>query len=166
MPTTEEILSEVRSLHEEVDAAASALAARHVGRLRCQRGCAGCCVDDLSVFEVEAAQIRHHHATLLREGKPGPAGACAFLDGEGTCRVYEHRPYVCRTQGLPLRWIDYDAGTELRDICELNLPGPALEELDEAACWLLGPYEGRLAMLQARSDGGALRRIALRELFE
>jgi hypothetical protein len=30
---------------------------------------------------------------------------------------------------------------------------------------LLGPYEGQLAMLQAREDGGALRRVALRALF-
>ena len=49
-------------------------------------------------------RVRRRKATGIEEGA-GPEGACAFLDGEGGCRVYPDRPYVCRTQGLPLRWI-------------------------------------------------------------
>jgi hypothetical protein len=29
---------------------------------------------------------------------------CAMLEADGRCAVYEHRPLVCRTQGLPLRY--------------------------------------------------------------
>jgi hypothetical protein len=141
---------------------------RHAGRLRCGRGCADCCVDDITVFEVEAERIRERHGTLLAEGVPHPAGACAFLDGEGACRIYEDRPYVCRTQGYPLRWIDEPddgAAVERRDICPLNETGEPITELPAEACWTVGPHEARLALLQHARDGGKLRRVALRDLF-
>lgn len=155
-------------LHAEVDHAAAATAAHHGARLQCKAGCAGCCVDDLTVFEVEANRIRAAHPRLLAEGTPRAAGACAFLDDADRCRIYADRPYVCRTQGLPLRWEDETedgSWAEFRDICALNEPGePALVAIPEAACWTLGPYEGRLAQLQAETGAG-MTRVSLRSLF-
>jgi Fe-S-cluster containining protein len=167
--SADEALARLRALHDEVDARAGALARRHAGRLRCGRGCSACCQDELTVFEVEALRISRAHADLLVSGEPHPEGACAFLDAQGACRVYAERPYVCRTQGLPLRWLaESESGeaVEQRDICPLNEPGgPPIEALPEEACWTLGEVEGRLAALQARLDGGALRRVPLRSLF-
>lgn len=161
-------LLELAALHAEVDARAAALAARHAGRLRCGRGCSACCIDGLTVFEVEAQRIARAHPELLAGASPHAPGACAFLDADGACRVYADRPYVCRTQGLPLRVVyereDGEIG-EVRDICEKNLAGPPLAQLPEDALWPIGPVEERLAALQARLDGGAGRRVALRGLF-
>jgi hypothetical protein len=144
----------VTRLHDAVDSLAGPLAARLGPRLRCARGCAGCCVDELSVFEVEAAVIVRRHRDLLDAAAP---------------RVYAERPYVCRTQGLPLRWLEEDeagAPRELRDECPLNgTEGPPIEALPAADCFTLGPFEERLAALQARVDGGQGRRVALRSLF-
>jgi uncharacterized protein len=164
-----EVLATVRGLHDEVDRSAGALAERHRERLRCGRGCHACCVDGLTVFEVEAERIRAHHAELLRSGRPSPPGGCAFLGDAGECRIYPDRPYVCRTQGLPLRWLEdgpRDESVELRDICPLNEAGEPLEALPASACWTLGPVEERLRRLQEAADGGAGRRVALRALFE
>ena len=74
---------------------------------------------------------------------------------------------MCRTQGLPLRWLAEgpDGTVEMRDICHLNEAGPPLEEIDAAECWTLGPVEGALAQTQADVDGGQLRRVSLRSLF-
>ena len=167
----------VIALHREVDAAAAPLQRQHRERLQCRRGCHDCCVDGLTVFEVEAERIRAAHPRLLAEGRPHPPGACAFLDGEGACRIYDARPYVCRTQGLPLRWLDRDpsgATVEYRDICPLNeLESAPLEALDADACWELGPFESRLAQLQRSTEATgpvgspyqAPARVALRELF-
>jgi hypothetical protein len=159
----------IEALHREIDAAVRPLEATHADRLRCTRGCSGCCVDGLRVFGVEADLIRRHHVDLLDHGAPHPAGACAFLDRDGACRVYAHRPYVCRTQGLPLRWTDDDAGVEARDICSLNEPGgPDLVQLPSEACWTLGPYEARLASLEAERIGRhpvPSDRVSLRDLF-
>jgi hypothetical protein len=162
-------LRAVERLHAEVDARCGALAERHQERLRCRLGCASCCVDDVTVFEVEAERIRAHCADVL-DGAPHPPGACAFLDASGGCRIYAHRPYVCRTQGLPLRWIDFSdaqGAAERRDICPLNETHEPIEELPAEACWELGPVESRLAALQASGqEGRTLRRVRLRDLFE
>lgn len=159
---------ELEAIHRRVDVRAQALSGRHRERLQCRRGCSSCCVDDLTVFEVEAERIRRAHGALLASGQPHPPGACAFLDEEGACRIYPERPYVCRTQGLPLRWFseDGDAVVEHRDICALNLAGPALDSLDEEACWTLGPIELELGQLQERWDGGERKRVKLRALWD
>jgi Fe-S-cluster containining protein len=161
-------LSELERLHESVDRQASALERRHAARLECGRGCNQCCADDLTVFEVEAERIRRDHRQLLVGGDPHPEGSCAFLDDDGACRVYQSRPYVCRTQGLPLRWMETDIEgrrTEYRDICPLNeRPEDPLEALGEHDCWTIGPTESSLAQLQTEFGGG-LRRVRLRDLF-
>ena len=159
-------LAGMERLHEEVDVGATSLARLHEGRLRCARGCCECCIDGLSVFTIEAARIQRSCEAVLNE-EPHPPGRCAFLSAEGSCRIYRHRPYVCRTQGLPLRFFESSAqgAVEYRDICPLNEPGgPPLDTLLENHLWTIGPYEGRLADLQLRFDG-SLRRVALRSLF-
>jgi len=163
-----EALRELERLHEEVDREAARLAAAHGERLHCGRGCHDCCVDGLTVFDIEAELIRLRHAALLRDGRPHGAGGCAFLDAEGVCRIYPQRPYVCRTQGLPLRWLDDAEGgeiVELRDICPLNADGPPVERLPPEQCWTIGPAEGRLAELQRRFGAGRMTRLPLRALF-
>ena len=117
------------------------------------------------MFEVEAERIRSGHADLLRDGTPHPPGACAFLGDAGECRIYADRPYVCRSQGLPLRWIEEEEQVERRDICPLNAEGEPLESLPAADCFTLGPFEARLRRLQDAQDGGKGLRVALRALF-
>jgi Fe-S-cluster containining protein len=157
----------LHDLHAEVDALAAGLARVHGARLHCTRGCSGCCADELTVLPIEAARIQAAHPELLAHGVPHAPGACAFLDAEGVCRIYADRPYVCRTQGLPLRWLEHDeqeAIVEQRDICPLNAAGPALETLPEVACWPIGPFEQRLLDAQDTVAQDAPR-IALRSLF-
>lgn len=119
------------------------------------------------MFAIEAAVLERHYPELLARGTAHAEGGCAFLDDEGSCRVYAHRPYVCRTQGLPLRWLEEEEETgdilETRDICPKNEAGPPLEELDDEACWTLGPFEQRLADRQAEIEEGV--RVSLRGLF-
>ncbi len=55
--------------------------------------------------------------------------------------------------------------TVKRDICPLNAEGPALKELPEEACWLIGPVELELAKLQAETRDPHEDRVALRALF-
>jgi Fe-S-cluster containining protein len=125
-------------------------------------------VGGITVYEVEARNMKAHHRRLLQNGIPHREGACAFLDSKECCRIYEDRPYVCRTQGYPLRWLEErDEGqvVEMRDICPLNDPGEPLETLPVEACWTIGPFEERLARLQCAVHGGQMIRIELRDLF-
>lgn len=157
-----QLLPLITAIHDQIDAAADPLHARHAARLRCAAGCSACCVDDLTVFTVEAARIVAAHRDLLTTGTPHPPGACAFLDADRRCRIYAVRPYVCRTQGLPLRWTD--AGREHRDICPLNDdPADPITALPADACWPIGPAEAALGRLQDAVAPG--QRVRLRDLF-
>ena len=160
-----------RAVDEQAHSIAEAYALAHGHPSTCAPGCSGCCVDELTVFEIEADRIRARHADLLASGEPHPVGACAFLGNGGRCRVYPQRPYVCRTQGLPLRWLEPDGeggGLDHRDICPLNEhpEGFSIVELRPDACWTLGPWESKLRLLQELQDGGEGKRVALRELFQ
>jgi len=166
----QETLDAIERIHTDVELQARMLSRRHAERLQCRLGCSACCKDDLTVFEVEAELIAARHPEVLKQA-PHPAGACAFLNSEGSCRVYASRPYVCRTQGLPLRWIDRvlaDDGVmevfEYRDICHLNDIDPPIEILDASDFWTIGPTEERLIALQETQDDQ--KRISLRSLFE
>lgn len=154
--------------YRQIDLLTGKLEKIHAERLSCKKGCSACCVDGITVFEVEAENIRRRHGGLLENGAPREKGMCVFLDKTGACRIYENRPYVCRTQGLPLRWFDEweDQMAEFRDICPLNEEGEAIENLPEEQCWTIGEFEAKLAALQTDFGDGRLTRISLRELFE
>lgn len=162
-------LAKLIELHNEVDQKVATLVRRHSDRLECKQGCCDCCVDGMTIFEIEAERIRRHHTELLEFGHPHSEGACAFLDEQGACRIYEDRPYVCRTQGLPLRWLDRnDAGdtVEMRDICPKNdSVDEPVERIPAGDCWTLGPYEFRLSRSQVAYRGAPPRRVRLRSLF-
>ena len=164
-----DIMNALEDLYHEIDQRAYELFTLHSDRLLCRQGCIKCCMDGITVFEVEARNIREHYGGLLELGVPHTEDACAFLDSDGTCRIYQYRPYVCRTQGLPLRWLDEtETGdiVELRDICPENESGPAIVTLPEEQCWTIGPFELRLAALQALVSGKETVRVPLRSLFK
>ena len=155
-------------LYRDIDEVCARLHGLHQARLHCRPGCATCCIDGITVFAVEAQNIARRHAGLLESGTPHAPGACAFLDERDQCRIYANRPYVCRTQGLPLRWFDdQENGTvvEMRDICPLNEKGAPVVELAPEECWTIGPFEERLAELQHHHSGAAMTRVRLRTLF-
>jgi Fe-S-cluster containining protein len=87
----------------------------------------------------------------LRECSPGEKEAffertqstpCPNLDEAGLCMMYEARPLVCRTFGLPLR----EERKYLGDVCELNFTSATRKE-QLAAAWdlswedVLGPED-------------------------
>lgn len=54
---------------------------------------------------------------------------CPNLDEKGLCMMYEHRPLVCRTFGLPLR----EGRKYVGDVCELNFTQSSARERMSAA---------------------------------
>lgn len=158
----------ISSLHLSIDTEINRLTSLLSDKLQCADGCSNCCVDEITVFEIEAAHIRLHYADLLENGIPHPKGACAFLDKKGSCRIYPCRPYVCRTQGLPLQWIDigeYESPVLFRDICPRNDESVDLLGLPDDMVWHIGPIEEQLAQMQYSINGGTTNRIPLRSLF-
>lgn len=77
----------------------------------------------------------------LRECSPADKAAffdrtaatpCPNLNEAGECLIYEHRPLVCRTFGIPLR----EGERYIGDVCELNFT-EASDDERKAAAWNL-----------------------------
>jgi uncharacterized protein len=148
-------------LVKQTDALADALSARYARHLVCRAGCGGCCQHHLSVFPVEAAhvkaavaalpdELRAHieqqaYAVNEREAQGQPV-ACPLLVDE-RCAIYESRPLICRTQGLPLLLEAEDGGHEVA-FCPLNFTAPdAVDDLEEQQLVPLDELNFKLALV-------------------
>jgi Fe-S-cluster containining protein len=105
--TAEALLAEYRAVVAKVDAKADEIFARRDDDVACRKGCADCCAPGLSVLPVEAFAIE---TKLEERAAAGDAALpsvddkrCVFLDSGGACSIYEDRPLLCRTHGLPIR---------------------------------------------------------------
>lgn len=121
-----------RRLRDRVDQMSESLTKIHGGQMVCKAGCCGCCVD-LTVFPVEFYSIAQE---LGERGVPSPTFdpslKCGFLDASGLCRMYPYRPLICRTQGLPLAFLNEDVSPVEMNVtfCEKNFAEPQSEVMD------------------------------------
>jgi uncharacterized protein len=148
------------SLVRDVDRMAANLLAYYGAHIVCRLGCSACCECNLSVFEVEAAAVRAALAGLakgmqrrllrqaceasIREEAAKPVSCPLLLDE--SCTVYDARPIICRTQGLPLLIETGDAKQGV-DFCPLNFAGcSATDDLDKDHLIPLEEINSRLVM--------------------
>jgi uncharacterized protein len=141
----------------DVDDLTSQLQERYKTHLQCGAGCSGCCHHHLSVFAVEATVLQaaiHALSSATRERLQQQAAeveakeargepvACPLLV-DNLCSVYESRPLICRTQGLPLLY-EADDGAQEIDFCPLNFTS------DEAIAELTDEYLVPLDLLNLK----------------
>jgi uncharacterized protein len=169
---------ELKVLYQKVEDFFDEVRKRHPEGLSCKSGCSTCCHVDLSVFSVEANNIESWFQSLSQEDKEkireewekpstqtrGFNGellnSCAFLK-DHRCTIYEARPLICRTQGLPLMF-EKDHGGEDVDACPLNFEDSELEEKDILS---LARLNRVLSQLQIQA-GTQPERVELRKLME
>jgi hypothetical protein len=171
-------LAEYRAAIAKIDAAYDEIAARRSADLACERGCHACCVDGLTVLSVEAEAISQHAREHGLSGEPDPpVGGCCFLDRAGGCTVYEARPVVCRTHGLPIRMTSMEPrqGSGARplrvlgdvEVCELNFTEGGWEPSDvldgERLSALLLVVEQRYRSMVLKTQG--YERVPLRDVL-
>ena len=109
--------------------------------LSCHAGCSSCCIA-ISIFPVEAAALIEaagqlppelYHQLKQQLSCPVPGDRCPLLVDDH-CLLYQARPIICRTHGLPIL-ITEEAGRRM-DVCPLNckgmerIPGEALIDLE------------------------------------
>ncbi|MBV9496790.1 MAG: YkgJ family cysteine cluster protein [Acidobacteria bacterium] len=153
------LLVSYRDILRRADGFFQTVAGAQPQNLQCGRGCSLCCyglfeigsgdvpmiAEGLSKLHPSrrAAIIRRAAAIAdhpnLRECSPDEKEEffertsqvpCPNLDPSGACMIYESRPLVCRTFGLPIRNADEYIG----DVCELNF-NEATQPEREAAAW-------------------------------
>lgn len=147
-------------LIDEAEQLTSQLNERYRSHLKCGAGCSSCCHHHLSIFQVEAENIkpaiealapeirervnRQAHDIEELEAKNEPVACPLLIDDH--CSVYEARPLICRTQGLPLLY-EAEDGTSEVDFCPLNFTSDeAIAELDENYLVPLDALNLKLAM--------------------
>jgi Fe-S-cluster containining protein len=159
-----------RKILERADAHFASVMGSQPQNLQCGAGCSLCCYGLFEIGSGDVPVIaegleKMHPARRkkviqraleieqinLREVSPEEKEAyfdrtqstpCPNLDENGLCMMYEHRPLVCRTFGLPLR----EGRKYVGDVCELNFTESTRGEQMRAAWdlrWedVLGPED-------------------------
>lgn len=135
-------MSNLDALHAKVDTFFAAVHARHRQNMACASGCSDCCQKTLSLFPVELATLEPAVKGLpaaerarIHERAVAGGETCPLLEDD-RCVAYAARPTICRSHGLPIRYLD-DNGQAHRDVCPKNFTGdlplqalPATDLLD------------------------------------
>lgn len=112
--------------------------------LQCKAGCHDCCMR-FSVLPLEAAILSEAlNNSKLPATRDNEDGKCRLLV-DSLCLVYVERPIICRTQGLPLGYVDETAGSIAVSACQLNFSDDHLFTYDELL--LMDGFNRRLAEL-------------------
>jgi Fe-S-cluster containining protein len=78
-------------LHKEVDKFVS-----DISNLKCRKGCANCCLQDVAVSKGETELIWKYLKKHKREIPKFDGKKCGFLNEDKSCSIYEVRPATCR----------------------------------------------------------------------
>jgi len=137
--TNSSIFANYRLLVSRVDELCRNITGSFETAINCRPGCSDCC-RHLTIFPVEAAALANalqrlpETAVRLLAESPGmPGASCPFLS-DSLCLVYENRPIICRTHGLPI--LTETEGQRRVDFCPENfrdmasLPGSGIVNLD------------------------------------
>jgi hypothetical protein len=112
------------TLQENASSFFDKVSEKHATKMECKKGCSKCCQTDISVFEIESERIAEwfyaqdeltQKDLLEKWSGPNKEGYCTFLYDD-QCTIYEARPLICRTQGLPL----FLSSENALDYCPLN----------------------------------------------
>ena len=96
-------------IRNEVDKFAGKLEKIHHKNINCKKGCDSCCMD-YSIFPVEFSFILNelkNKGFRFEQTENQKENGCVFLKNH-TCTIYENRPVICRTHGLPLIYANDD----------------------------------------------------------
>lgn len=136
------LLKNYYRLRDKVDQLCEGITARLGDALTCHAGCSSCCCA-ISIFPVEAAALLEAAHQLPPEqyqrlkaqlNRPVQGDHCPLLLND-RCLLYQARPIICRTHGLPIL-LTTDGEEQRVDVCTLNcrnmthLPGEALINLE------------------------------------
>lgn len=132
------------------------IALRNEAKMACKKGCSSCCLPGLTVSPVEFEFIKEHLAKLpelfastlsLERSGSVPPKSCPFLDQDGSCTIYDVRPIICMSHGVPVKFKTSDRVD--KSVCHLNFKD-GLSELAESSFLNIDLINSILALINAK----------------
>ena len=120
-------IQDYHQLLAALDAEIVRIGEMHAATLSCGPRCSSCC-QAFSVLPIEAACLQKAIAGLpsasqlrLEHNLAQDPARCPLLI-DALCSIYAARPVICRTQGLPLAYVDEEREAIEVSACPLNFP--------------------------------------------
>jgi uncharacterized protein len=111
--------NEYRQIRNEVDAVCSQLHRTHEPHTQCRKGCSACCMNfGLTPVEFHAIAKALNGKQVECNPQAEPED-CIFLI-DHICSIYDERPLICRSHGLPIVQLNDDTDELELSFCPLN----------------------------------------------
>ena len=144
------IFKQYNQLRTEIDNLSLELDNKHAKHMQCKKGCDKCCIN-YSIFPIEFYFILNdlkgkkfidEISSVQKENE------CIFLKNS-VCTIYEQRPIICRTHGLPLLFMNNNNEWEL-SACDLNFTEFDFGEFTTENTFPQDKYNSKLFMLNKK----------------
>ncbi len=136
-------------LREDIDHRAEELSIHHTKHLKCKKGCDSCC-ENISVFPIEfnaiKKELENKTISLTKRKFNRFRKPCVFLQ-DGACQIYESRPIICRTQGLPLMYQNINGEGYEVSHCQLNFKGVVVSNFNVENTLFMPDYNSKLFLM-------------------
>jgi len=113
-----EIFEKFLKLRGKIDSRIEQLEKEHRTDMQCKEGCDSCCIK-FRILPIEFEYIKSKLGNRIFQKPKRFTKKCVFLKNS-ICQIYEHRPIICRSHGVPMLYMN-KAGTDWElGHCKLN----------------------------------------------
>lgn len=142
----QKIINKYLMLREEVDTACISLHKIHSNYTCCKQGCDECCMN-FRLLPIEFYSILFS----VKEEKNMNLNdinseSCPFMI-KHSCSIYQHRPIICRSHGLPILDMDQEGENWELSYCPLNFKENDDEYFTHSNCYHQDLFNSKLYML-------------------
>lgn len=151
-----------RTLISQIEALCGYIKNIHRDSIVCRAGCDECCVN-FTIGAGEYIALKEKIQALPECSGNKYRGRCFFLK-DSLCSIYEHRPVICRTHGLPVRFKDENGSTSYSS-CSRNSK-IIMNETNTIDIDSINEKLAILNMLALKANPSLKERYYLYEIFE
>lgn len=144
--SAKQVIDKYLILRDEIDNACTSLHKAHEKFTNCKWGCDDCCIN-FRLLPVEFYSILLSLKGMdLTDLNHVDSEDCPFLINH-SCSIYEHRPIICRSHGLPILDMDQEGDNWELSFCPLNFTDNKDEYFTHSNCYHQDVFNSKLYML-------------------
>jgi uncharacterized protein len=142
----QKVIQKYDTLRFEVENECAQLHKGHQQHTKCAKGCSDCCMN-FNLLPVEFYSILNNiKSSQLILSECVNNETCPFLY-EGLCQIYDYRPLICRSHGLPILTMDTEGENWELSFCPLNFTKADDDYFDNENCYEQDRFNSKLYLL-------------------